>query len=103
MPDSYRAPGVYVEEVASGLAPIVGVGTSTAGFIGVINLALPFRSVAVATETKEEALVAAAATTGEEVKAPARGKVAKPEPVKAEDVMPTPVGEVRLCTELYGV
>ena len=97
MPDSYRAPGVYVEEVASGLAPIVGVGTSTAGFIGVINLALPFRSAAVATETKEEALVAAAAT-GEEVKAPTRGKAAKPEPVKAEDVMPTPVGEVRLCT-----
>lgn len=33
---SYLSPGVYVEEVPSGSAPIAGVGTSTAGFIGVI-------------------------------------------------------------------
>ena len=31
----YLSPGVYVEEVPSGAAPIAGVGTSTAGFIGV--------------------------------------------------------------------
>lgn len=30
----YLAPGVYVEEVPSGIAPIAGVGTSTAGFVG---------------------------------------------------------------------
>jgi phage tail sheath protein FI len=30
----YLAPGVYVEEVESGMKPIAGVGTSTAGFIG---------------------------------------------------------------------
>ena len=36
MPTTYFSPGVYVEEVASGSAPIAGVGTSTAGFIGVI-------------------------------------------------------------------
>jgi len=30
----YLSPGVYVEEVPSGAAPIAGVGTSTAGFIG---------------------------------------------------------------------
>jgi phage tail sheath protein FI len=30
----YLSPGVYVEEVPSGVAPIAGVGTSTAGFIG---------------------------------------------------------------------
>lgn len=30
----YTAPGVYVEEVPPGAAPIAGVGTSTAGFIG---------------------------------------------------------------------
>jgi phage tail sheath protein FI len=30
----YLSPGVYVEEVSSGAAPIAGVGTSTAGFIG---------------------------------------------------------------------
>ena len=32
----YLAPGVYVEEVPSAAAPIAGVGTSTAGFIGVV-------------------------------------------------------------------
>jgi uncharacterized protein len=32
---SKRAPGVYVEQVPSGNAPIAGVGTSTAAFIGV--------------------------------------------------------------------
>lgn len=31
---SYQAPGVYVEEVASGPRPIQAVGTSTAGFVG---------------------------------------------------------------------
>ena len=31
----YLAPGVYVEEVPSSVQPIAGVGTSTAGFIGV--------------------------------------------------------------------
>ncbi len=33
---SYFSPGVYVEEVPSGSAPIAGVGTSTAGFIGLV-------------------------------------------------------------------
>jgi uncharacterized protein len=33
----YLAPGVYVEEVPSAAAPIAGVGTSTAGFIGVVR------------------------------------------------------------------
>jgi hypothetical protein len=32
----YKSPGVYVEEVPSGSAPIAGVGTSTAAFIGVV-------------------------------------------------------------------
>src|SRR5262245_49421228 len=32
----YLSPGVYVEEVASAVQPIAGVGTSTAGFIGVV-------------------------------------------------------------------
>lgn len=31
---TYSSPGVYVQEVASGSAPIAGVGTSTPGFIG---------------------------------------------------------------------
>ena len=32
---TYTAPGVYVEEVPSAIKPIAGVGTSTAGFIGI--------------------------------------------------------------------
>lgn len=36
MATTYSSPGVYVQEVASGSAPIAGVGTSTAGFIGVV-------------------------------------------------------------------
>lgn len=32
----YLSPGVYVEEQASAARPIAGVGTSTAGFIGVV-------------------------------------------------------------------
>ncbi|MBD2438764.1 phage tail sheath subtilisin-like domain-containing protein [Nostoc sp. FACHB-110] len=34
---TYLSPGVYVEEIASGSAPIVGVGTSIAAFIGTIK------------------------------------------------------------------
>lgn len=34
---TYLSPGVYVEEISSGSAPIAGVGTSTAAFIGVIS------------------------------------------------------------------
>ncbi len=34
MPE-YLAPGVYVEEVPAAIKPIAGVGTSTAGFVGV--------------------------------------------------------------------
>ncbi len=32
---TYLAPGVYVEEVPSAVKPIAGVGTSTAGFVGI--------------------------------------------------------------------
>src|SRR6185436_1616108 len=31
---NYRAPGIYVEEVATGPRPIGAVGTSTAAFVG---------------------------------------------------------------------
>jgi phage tail sheath protein FI len=33
---TYRAPGVYVEEIPSARQPIAGVGTSTAAFIGIV-------------------------------------------------------------------
>ena len=41
----YLAPGVYVEEVPSAIRPIAGVGTSTAGFVGVVadDVELPLR------------------------------------------------------------
>lgn len=32
---NYQSPGVYVEEVSSGVKPIEGVGTSTAAFVGI--------------------------------------------------------------------
>ncbi|MGB7439669.1 MAG: phage tail sheath subtilisin-like domain-containing protein [Coleofasciculaceae cyanobacterium] len=34
---TYLSPGVYVEEISSGSAPITGVGTSVAAFIGTVN------------------------------------------------------------------
>ncbi len=39
----YLAPGVYVEEVPSAIKPIAGVGTSTAGFVGIVadNVTMP--------------------------------------------------------------
>lgn len=41
----YLSPGVYVEEVPSGIAPIAGVGTSTAAFVGQVvdSVIMPFR------------------------------------------------------------
>src|SRR3954453_14101381 len=36
MATAYLHPGVYVEEVPSDVKPIAGVGTSTAGFVGVV-------------------------------------------------------------------
>jgi uncharacterized protein len=41
----YLAPGVYVEEVRSAARPIAGVGTSTAGFVGVVadDVTMPLR------------------------------------------------------------
>ncbi|MBE9217546.1 phage tail sheath family protein [Dolichospermum flos-aquae] len=38
---TYLSPGVYVEEVSSGSAPIAGAGTSVAGFIGIFERKSP--------------------------------------------------------------
>ena len=38
---TYLSPGVYVEEVPSGSAPIAGAGTSVAGFIGIFQRKSP--------------------------------------------------------------
>jgi uncharacterized protein len=40
----YNYPGVYVQEVPSAFRPIVGVGTSTAAFIGIAGVASPSRA-----------------------------------------------------------
>jgi phage tail sheath protein FI len=37
MANPYKSPGVYVEDVPPASRPIAGVGTSTAGFIGVVD------------------------------------------------------------------
>jgi phage tail sheath protein FI len=53
----YLAPGVYVEEVPSAVRPIAGVGTSTAGFVGLVPDALvlpPYATVKVPNESPEE-------------------------------------------------
>lgn len=44
---TYLSPGVYVEEVPSAVKAIAGVGTSTAGFIGIVpdSLTIPVESV----------------------------------------------------------
>ena len=65
MPE-YLSPGVYVEEIPSGAHTIAGVGTSTAGFIGIIPQATPgnptisYRAVAkrkIRTDPSESALL----------------------------------------------
>ncbi|MGH7392796.1 MAG: phage tail sheath subtilisin-like domain-containing protein [Candidatus Rokuibacteriota bacterium] len=51
MPE-YLHPGVYVEEVSSGVRPIEGVGTSTAGFIGVTAKGVPNKATFVTSWTQ---------------------------------------------------
>ncbi|MGW3649399.1 phage tail sheath family protein [Streptomyces sp. NPDC000878] len=66
----YLAPGVYVEEVPSAIKPIAGAGTSTAGFVGVVDDTvtmplLPGRSGLKADGTPEPADLATVAPAGE--------------------------------------
>jgi phage tail sheath protein FI len=48
---TYLSPGVYVEEVPSAVQPIAGVGTSTAGFIGVVPNTLTIPQKRITAET----------------------------------------------------
>lgn len=41
----YLSPGVYVEEVESSIQPIAGVGTSTAGFVGLVTDVVPMPAI----------------------------------------------------------
>ncbi|AFY37034.1 phage tail sheath protein [[Leptolyngbya] sp. PCC 7376] len=61
---SYLSPGVYVEEVPSGSAPIAGVGTSIAAFIGTINPSA-YQSDATTTQTVGSSAAPVAIGTGE--------------------------------------
>src|SRR4051794_37777979 len=42
----YQSPEVYVEQVAGGIQPIAGVGTSTAAFVGIVpdTVTVPIRN-----------------------------------------------------------
>ena len=51
---TYLAPGVFVEEVSSGVKPIAGVGTSTAGFVGIIPNTAPMPLLPSATPIVDE-------------------------------------------------
>lgn len=51
MPE-YLHPGVYVEEVSSGVRPIEGVSTSTAGFIGVTAKGVPNKATFISSWTE---------------------------------------------------
>lgn len=48
----YLHPGVYVEEVSSGVRPIEGVGTSTAGFIGKTAKGVPNKATFITSWTE---------------------------------------------------
>ncbi|TYQ30997.1 phage tail sheath family protein [Pseudanabaena sp. UWO310] len=115
---TYLSPGVYVEEVASGLAPITGVGTSTAGFIGIISLAVPAPISSTKTKPKKDAdaedPASASSTAPSTVETSTLAKkgdfiigddqysVVSQDQKKAEDALATTksvkVGEVQLCT-----
>jgi phage tail sheath protein FI len=54
----YLSPGVYVEEVPSAIQAIAGVGTSTAGFIGIApaEIAMPIDALPSSSKIAQEAL-----------------------------------------------
>src|SRR5262245_15089458 len=51
MPE-YLHPGVYIEEVSSGVRPIEGVSTSTAGFVGVTAKGVPNKATFITSWTQ---------------------------------------------------
>jgi phage tail sheath protein FI len=75
----YLSPGVYVEEVPSAVQPIAGVGTSTAGFIGIVpnSITIP------ATNPAYDPTQATSPTN---------------EPFVTSTFSPANAGDVKLCT-----
>ena len=83
---SYLSPGVYVEEVPSSAAPIAGVGTSTAGFIGIVPDSL---TVPVPNPSYDPTQATDLA---------ADPPVNPPSDPSEPAFAPVPAGEVKLCT-----
>ena len=106
MPTNFAnlAPGVYVDEISSGLAPISGVGTSTAGFIGVITLkvAKSAKSAEVAEDTEDATVSSTVAKKGQLISGEDQYSVVLKDQKKAteEIELSTSIksGEVKLCT-----
>ncbi|MBI3560637.1 MAG: phage tail sheath family protein [Gammaproteobacteria bacterium] len=104
---TYLSPGVYVHEVPSGIAPIVGVGTSTAGFIGIFadTLQIPMENPdydpskkSTATETETEAADPADSTAGAVRRRTARAAIPANSPFITKDFKPVDAGEIKLVT-----
>jgi uncharacterized protein len=86
---TYFSPGVYVEEVASGSAPIAGVGTSTAGFIGLVAAGSSTATSAATEETTSGGKKAAKTTASTNVNTDSATST-------TSDLVAA--GEVKLCT-----
>jgi uncharacterized protein len=81
---TYLSPGVYVEEISSGSAPIVGLGTSIAAFIGTIKV-----KSSVATQTNSQPVVNETGTATESPKTAVS---------ISNTTLPVAEGEIKLCT-----
>lgn len=102
----YLSPGVYVEEVPSAIRPIAGVGTSTAGFIGLVadDVEMPRRPGAGPPPAPAPAPEAADREDGEDGDDDT-GDVppATVTPPPPDDAFPlAPAGEARLVTSWEG-
>lgn len=81
---TYLSPGVYVEEIPSGSAPIVGVGTSIAAFIGTITVDITTTTTPTPTSRVETIPVTVTNNTGTAQKT---FELPKPENLKAGDTL----------------
>lgn len=99
---TYLSPGVYVEEIPSGSAPIAGVGTSIAAFIGTIQInSSESTTPASPSPTPTPASPSPTPTPA----SPSPTPEATPSPQKTTPVTYTigkwtsePKGEIKLCT-----
>jgi len=98
---TYLSPGVYVNEVPSGLASIAGVGTSTAGFIGVFGdkLQIPVENPDYdPTLVDSGAADAADAAEGDAPASKRKSKAAANAPYTLKDFKTMEAGDVKFVT-----